>query len=90
MKRFIRVIDNYIELDGEETLLTGEMVNDELIRVSDLIKVYKYRCNTPVIAYLFRCRGINKKRIFYQAFKSYKERDCYFNKLQSQLTGDEK
>ena len=86
--KFIRIKNNYLFCQGEEIVLDEEMYEEELIRLGDLLKVYKLRGNnTPVIAYLFRCRGIEENRIYCQAFQSFEERDYYFNLLEEQLTG---
>ena len=83
MKKFIRVISNYC---AETDDFGAELcVQEELIPVKNLLKVYKYKGGKPMLAYVWKNPVTGFIVEWFQIFRNLKQRDTHFDELEKQL-----
>jgi hypothetical protein len=83
MKRFVKVVSNYCEEAND--FADNICIQEELIPVKNLIKVYKYKCEKPMLAYVWRNPVSGILTEWFQIFHSEKQRDTLFDKLEKRL-----
>ena len=83
MKKFVKVTDNYSK--SEDNFTDEFLVQEELIPVKNLIKIYKYKGGKPILAYLWQDPANGLCREWSEVFHNEKQRDSLFDKLTRQL-----
>lgn len=83
MKKFVKVVSSYCpETDGFADELC---VQEELIPVKNLIKIYKYKGGKPILAYVWQNPVSGIVIEWRQIFHNEVQRDTLFNKLEKRL-----
>ena len=83
MKKFVRVVSNYCtETDDFADELC---VQEELIPVKNLLKVYKYKGGKPMLAYIWKNPVTGFIVEWFQIFRNLKQRDTHFDELENRL-----
>lgn len=83
MKKFIRVTSNYC---AETDDFADELcVQEELIPVKNLLKVYKYKDGKPMLAYVWKNPVTGFIVEWFQIFRNLKQRDTHFDELENRL-----
>lgn len=83
MKKFVKVTDNYSK--SEDDFTDESLVQEELIPVKNLIKIYKYKGGKPILAYLWQDPASGLCREWFQIFHNDEKRETLFDKLTRQL-----
>lgn len=92
--KFIRIVNNCeksSDKDEEEMYAESEFVQEEIIPVRNLVKVYKFLPETErVIVYVWKCPVTKRIHEFKEKFPSYFLLDERMNQLEKQLTKTQK
>ena len=83
MKRFVKVVSNYCEETNDFD--DSFCIQEELIPVKNLIKIYKYKGGKPMLAYVWRNPVSGIVIEWRQIFHNEVQRDTLFNKLEKRL-----
>jgi len=83
MKKFVRVVNNYSK-DADDFDFDS-CIQEELIPIKSLLKVYKYKGGKPMLAYVWK-NPVNGFIIeWFQIFYNDRQRDARFDKLEKLL-----
>lgn len=83
MKKFVKVVRNYCA--ETDDFADDSCIQEELVSVMDLIKIYKYKGGKPILAYVWRNPVSGIVIEWRQIFHNEVQRDTLFNKLEKKL-----
>lgn len=83
MKKFVKVTSNYCEETND--FADNVCIQEELIPVRNLFKIYKHKGGKPMLAYVWLNPVSGIMMEWFQIFHSEKQRDALFDKLAKQL-----
>lgn len=83
MKKFVRVVNNYSK-DADDFDFDF-CIQEELIPVKNLLKVYKYKNGKAVLAYVWKNPVNGLIMEWFQIFYNDRQRDARFDKLEKLL-----